>query len=68
MINTPTLTDLKEKVDSRYLLVTAVAKRARELQAEDPECLGTMKPVSYAVEEIADGEVRIVDAHSKTQE
>ena len=36
---------------SRYMLVTAVAVRARQLQ-DQPEKLGNNKPVSMAVEEL----------------
>jgi DNA-directed RNA polymerase subunit omega len=47
-------------VNSRYLLVNVIAKRARELSAASErrgETL-TKKPVSYAIEEIARGEIR----------
>lgn len=53
---------LKEK-QSRYALVTAVAKRARTI-SEDKDMLpkiGTEKPVSYALEELMSGEMEISD-------
>lgn len=53
---------LKEK-QSRYALVTAVAKRARNI-SEDKEMLpliGTEKPVTYALEELMSGEMEILD-------
>lgn len=50
MINMP-LNDLIEKAGCRYMLVTVVAQRARQLQA-DPEKLGERKPVSMAVDEL----------------
>ena len=40
-----------EKAGCRYMLVTAVAQRARQLQ-DHPEKLGTSKPVSMAVDEL----------------
>lgn len=59
----PDLRDLLKDHTSRYSLVTAVAKRAREV-AEDKdlkEKCGTEKPVSYALEEFLDGELVIVE-------
>ncbi len=50
MMNLP-LNDLIEKAGCRYMLVTAVAQRARQLQS-DPEKLGDQKPVSVAVDEL----------------
>ena len=61
----PTLSSLLEKSDSRYSLVLAVAKRARQL-SDDSESSFTDykeqcdKPVSLAVHEIAEGSVDIV--------
>lgn len=57
----PSLPDLLDKVDSRYLLVNIIARRARELSVNednygDPS---DIKPVSKAIEEIAHGELRI---------
>jgi len=53
----PSLDILLSKVDSKYTLVLAAAKRARNLM-EDPEFEVNhrgMKPVSIALEEIAQG-------------
>lgn len=50
MINLP-LNELIEKAGCRYMLVTAVAQRARQLQ-NDPDQLGDAKPVSVAVDEL----------------
>ena len=63
----------KDNVDSRYTLVCAVAKRARELQNEDAEPMvetASDKPVTIAVEEIADGHIDILPAidRSNTEE
>lgn len=55
MINLP-LNDLVEKAGCRYMLVTAVAQRARQLQA-DPEKLADRKPVSVAVNELLNDEL-----------
>ena len=51
MMNHPPLNTIEEKVGCRYMLVTTVAKRARQLLA-DPEKLEDRKPVSVAVEEL----------------
>jgi DNA-directed RNA polymerase subunit omega len=51
MMNYPPLNELVGKVNSRYLLVGAVAKRARKLMSE-PERVKDRKPVSVAVEEM----------------
>ncbi len=60
MLN-PDLRGLLKDHTSRYSLVTAVAKRARQV-AEDPilsEKCGTEKPVSYALDEFLDGKLEI---------
>ncbi|MDR1589647.1 MAG: DNA-directed RNA polymerase subunit omega [Oscillospiraceae bacterium] len=57
----PSLPQLLEKINSRYLLVNVIAHRARELSTEenynyeDPD----QKPVTRAIEEIASGEYKI---------
>ncbi len=56
MINQP-LNELIEKAGGcRYVLVTAIAQRARQLQG-DSDALQGRKPVSVAVEELYDGEL-----------
>jgi DNA-directed RNA polymerase omega subunit len=50
MMNLP-LDELIEKAGCRYMLVTAVSQRARQLQTE-PEKLDGRKPVSVAVDEL----------------
>lgn len=55
----PPVADLLEKVDSRYLLVNVVAHRARQIAAE-AETFGEdlpEKPVTLAIQEVADGEL-----------
>ena len=48
---------------SRYSLVTATAKRAREIaeEAEDKKIIMTEQPVSVALEEILNGDYVIVE-------
>ena len=55
----PPVADLLKNVDSRYLLVNVVAQRARQiaseaeiLQEDLPE-----KPVTLAIQEVADGKL-----------
>ena len=59
MMNYPPLPELQEKVGCRYMLVTAVAKRARQLM-EDPEKLEDRKPVSCAVEELFCDKIEVI--------
>lgn len=58
MINNPPLNDLQEKVGTRYMLVTVVAKRARQLIVE-PERIGNEKPVSVAVDELYNNKLSV---------
>ena len=55
----PPVADLLEKVESRYLLVNVVAKRARQIAAEAEELHEDLpeKPVTMAINEVADGEL-----------
>jgi DNA-directed RNA polymerase subunit omega len=56
----PTLKSLLEKVDSKYTLVVAVAKRARALTEGQPKLTkstNSSKPVTIAVHEIAEGRI-----------
>ena len=60
MLN-PDLRELLKDNTSRYSLVTAVAKRAREI-AEIPELnekCGTEKAVTYALDEFLSGKLEI---------
>ena len=57
----PPMSQLLDKIKSRYLLVNVVAQRAREI-AEEAEENGEPvddKPVTKALEEIAAGELSI---------
>ena len=61
MIIKPTVTDLLEKVDNRFELVIAVAKRARQI-SEGQTPLTTVQDkssVTIAANEIAEGKVTV---------
>ena len=55
----PPVADLLKNVDSRYLLVNVVAQRARQIAMEaqvlDEEL--PEKPVTLAIQEVADGKL-----------
>ena len=55
----PPVADLLEKVDSRYLLVKVVAHRARPIAAEAEALQEDLpaKPVTMAIQEVADGKL-----------
>lgn len=62
MMTKPGITALSKCVDSRYTLVTMAAKRARMI-AKEHEGLaenGDEKPVTVAIQEIAEGKVGYV--------
>ncbi|WP_342512653.1 DNA-directed RNA polymerase subunit omega [Sporosarcina sp. FSL K6-1522] len=55
---TPSLDSLKDKIDSKYTLVTLASKRAREMQEEGNKLLISYKShknVGKALEEVAAG-------------
>lgn len=56
MIN-PSIDKLLEKVESRYMLVTIIAKRAREIVAGDDIMVDTedKKPINIAIQEFNEG-------------
>ena len=58
MMNKPPVNELQEKVGCRYMLVTTVAKRARQL-LEQPDKIEDRKPVSVAVEELHEGKLNV---------
>ena len=55
----PSMTELLEKVDNRYLLVNVTAKRARQIaeEAEINEVRLNEKPVKLALDDIVDGKI-----------
>ena len=59
----PAMNTLTKNVPNRYLLVNVVARRARQI-AEDAELERihlTEKPVTEAINEVADGEITAAD-------
>ena len=62
MLN-PDLRDLLKDNTSRYSLVIAVAKRAREVSENSvlSEKCGTEKPVTYALDEFLSGKLDICE-------
>ena len=67
MMLRPTMSDLLKKTDSRYSLVIAVAKRARQLTdgAEPLTEASSDKNVSVAINEIDQGKVDIFNYNSE---
>lgn len=63
MMIKPTVAELLEKIDNRYLLVVATAKRARQIAAGDKKLTAKddVAPVSIAADEIDEGKVTIVE-------
>lgn len=60
MIINPPIDDLMKKVDSKYTLVVATAKRAREIQKTGivfTEC-DSDKPVTIAINEINENKIK----------
>lgn len=59
-------------ISSRYSVVMATARRARQLIAGDDPMVGAgkghVKPLSIAVEELNDGDVRILNEEEKEAE
>lgn len=55
----PAMSDLLKHVDSRYLLVNVVARRARQLsiEAEQEGYTPDEKPVTQAIREVAEGKL-----------
>lgn len=55
----PPMSELLKHVDSRYLLVNVVARRARQISIEaEQECYALEeKPVTLAIHEVADGKL-----------
>lgn len=55
----PTLSSLLSKVDSKYTLVVAVAKRARQIVDGQPKLtkVESSKPVTIAINEISEGKI-----------
>ena len=56
----PPLSDLVQKVGSRYLLVNLISRRARDIsgEAEENGIHLEKKPVSTAIDEVYTGKIR----------
>ena len=63
MMTKPTVAELLEKMDNRYTLVIATAKRARQIATgEEPLTENEdVAPVSIAADEIEDGKVIVCE-------
>jgi len=57
----PAMNTLTVNVPNRYLLVNVVARRARQLaqEAEDSQERLDVKPVTLAIQEVADGKISV---------
>ena len=55
----PSIDELLEKVESRYMLVTVISKRAREIVAGDDLMVETddKKPINIAIQEFNEGKI-----------
>ncbi len=63
----PAMNTLTKNVPNRYLLVNVVARRARQI-AEDAEQEGihlTEKPVTEAINEVAEGRITAADIDTR---
>ncbi len=58
----PPMSELLNHIDSRYLLVNVVARRARQIAIESREFEEPLpeKPVTLAIREVADGKLAAV--------
>ncbi len=66
MINKPPVSELQKKVPCRYMLVSVVAKRARQLVAQSAD-LNDRKAVSVAVDELMADELKITYPEEATK-
>ncbi len=65
----PSIMELMKKTGSRYSLVIATAKRAREIEemsADDTKNSDGARSISKAATEIADGTVLVIDDDSQS--
>ncbi len=68
MIN-PLLPELLEKVDSKYSLVVAISKRARQIVDGKSILVDSTsdKPVTIAIQEITEGKILCVNCKKENQ-
>lgn len=67
----PSIMELMEKTGSRYSLVIATAKRAREIEeaAEvKTKDMDGARSISQAATEIADGHILVIDSEDEVEE
>ena len=59
----PSINEVLDKIDNRYYLVGTVAKRAREITSDafDNKLVLDEKPVKTAVDELYNGEYKIIE-------
>lgn len=71
MMLLPSIMDLMKKTGSRYSLVIATAKRAREIEEEAAEAktkeLDGARSISKAATEIANGDVLVFDSEDEAE-
>ena len=55
----PAMSELLKNIDSRYLMVNVVARRARQISIEAETCHEPLsdKPVTLAIREVAEGKL-----------
>lgn len=56
-MNRPPVVELENKAGCRYMLVSVISKRARQIQSSNKSV--QKKPVAQAVEELYDGNLKI---------
>ncbi len=63
MMTKPTMSDLMKKIDNRYALVVATAKRARQIAEGDEKLIDSddVAPVTIAADEINEDKVNIAE-------
>lgn len=57
----PSMSDLIKQVNNRYMLVNVIAQRSREIAMDAEASCEPLarKPVSYAIDEIAAGKIKV---------
>ena len=65
----PSMSSLLKRIDSRYLLVNVIAKRSRDIseEADQNEEQLDKKPVSMAIDQLANGEYKAVPARHEAE-
>ena len=63
MMTKPTMSELMTKIDNRYALVVATARRARQIASGDEKLTKSddVAPVTLAADEIQEDKVTIVE-------